>query len=517
MMRVSTYEIVLPLRNHAGQIIDGYSLWINGLYGAIDIYENSVRSDDILSIPLEKKMKMIKRGHLTKKTVKEEMDDLRILSKIYEKVVGRCGMSLVIMPTYDCNFRCPYCFEKHRLNNGDKWLEHVIDKKMVDAIFNVMQTYKEKGYDLGGCTFYGGEPLLKKNVDIIKYICSKAKENNMGLSAITNGYELNYFKDVISRYKFNDIQITLDGVNESNDKRRIHKDGLPTYDKIIDNIELALSSGVDVVVRINVDAENINGIGELISYLNDNKFQRKNNETNRHGTLLYYVKATTTENDVSSITDKDVFYKLLDMGMSIFEAMKIHGQYSIIFNELVRMIKKDGYWNFSPFYCAAESGMIVLDPFGKVYSCWDSVGKRDDIVGVLDCHNNDIVYNFAKPKWRMRTVDRLSECACCPYVFVCKGGCASRAYNKYGDYSKSYCGEVKEIFPFVASCVIGNNYLKNNNDTELSLSLLEPISKLSLEERETIISSNSQRDIFEIAKNIGLWNHDFKKNNLQII
>ena len=66
--------------------------------------------------------------------------------------------------TNGCNFRCPYCFERKRLARGETWLAKVMSHEMIQAIFAALDDYRSRGYGLGNCTLYGGEPLMKENL-----------------------------------------------------------------------------------------------------------------------------------------------------------------------------------------------------------------------------------------------------------------------------------------------------------------------------------------------------------------
>lgn len=46
----------------------------------------------------------------------------------------------------------------------------------------------------------------------------------MDIGAITNGYDLDSYIDLLKEFSFKNLQITLDGKKEVNDRRRIHKD-----------------------------------------------------------------------------------------------------------------------------------------------------------------------------------------------------------------------------------------------------------------------------------------------------
>ena len=87
---------------------------------------------------------------------------MRLLSRVHKTIPARSGVGLVIMPTYDCNFRCPYCFEQHRLKNGEAWLANAMSDETMDAIFAALDDYKARGYALGDCTLYGRRALPRK-------------------------------------------------------------------------------------------------------------------------------------------------------------------------------------------------------------------------------------------------------------------------------------------------------------------------------------------------------------------
>jgi uncharacterized protein len=176
------------------------------------------------------------------------------------------------------------------------------------------------------------------------------------------------------------------------------------------------------------------------------------------------------------------------------------------------LFKKEAYPDFSPAYCGSEMGMLVVDPFGRVFTCWDVVGKDDQVTGHVQPGMSRFLWNFNKAKWRTRTVDLMKACQTCPYALICRGGCASRSNNAYGDYFREFCGEIKGIFAFVASRVAGKEWEKRcaaaaageaGMDAcagELTLSLAGPVSRFTEAERETIMATTSQKEMFDIVK-----------------
>ena len=261
----------MPLIGRDDKEIKGKTLLINGLCGAIDVVDTDIAAkvceENFAAIPFAMRERLAQRGHITRKDEAGELADARLLGRIWNKLIGHSGRGPVILPTYDCNFRCPYCFERHRLTRGQEWLGHEMKPEMVEAVFAALQKQRDQGYKVGDCQPYGGEPLLKENMSTVRNICEHAKAMGLSLSAITNGYDLDAYIGLLDEFGFERLQITVDGVGRLNDRRRLHRDGVPTYDRILQNVALALEHGVDISLRVNVNGDNIGGIKVLIDDL----------------------------------------------------------------------------------------------------------------------------------------------------------------------------------------------------------------------------------------------------------
>ena len=268
--RVSLYTIFINLDDSNGDF-----LLIHGYTGAIDRVSNSVawflrtgqtfEEKDIAQLPFsaETFQVLVKRGYLTNKTPFEEREQVKLMAEIFHKQEKKTR-SFLFLVAYDCNFRCPYCFENTISSNGKGWSKKVFTKHAVDRAYEAMlELEPERAQHHNGITLYGGEPLLAQNRDVVKYIVEEGKKRDYMFSAITNGYDLKHFQDLLNPEAITNLQITLDGKKEHHDKRRTHfKDG-NSYDKIIENIDFVLKQGVKVSVRINTDLNNFDDIQKL--------------------------------------------------------------------------------------------------------------------------------------------------------------------------------------------------------------------------------------------------------------
>ena len=112
-------------------------------------------------------------------------------------------------------------------------------------------------------TLYGGEPLLAENKEIVSYIINEGITRGYKFVAITNGYDLDCYGDLLSPDKIYKVQITVDGPKKLHDCKRIHYRYGETFDKIVENIQFALNHSIKVTIRMNMDTSNINQYNDL--------------------------------------------------------------------------------------------------------------------------------------------------------------------------------------------------------------------------------------------------------------
>ena len=105
-MRVSTYEIILPLIGKDDKIIEGKALLVNGLYGALDVVDEAtaskLREERFAEIPFALRERLTQRGHITRKDEAGELSDAQLLGRVWRKLIGHSGRGPVILPTYNC-------------------------------------------------------------------------------------------------------------------------------------------------------------------------------------------------------------------------------------------------------------------------------------------------------------------------------------------------------------------------------------------------------------------------------
>jgi len=126
-------------------------------------------------------------------------------------------MNYIIHLTEACNLRCKYCYENNYYNKINKEISFENIKLIIDREAN-----KDKG--ICNIVFYGGEPLLKKDLiyKTVEHAKSKKTRTKFYFSMTTNGVLLD--KDCIRYLKNNDfisISYSIDGDEITHNENRI--------------------------------------------------------------------------------------------------------------------------------------------------------------------------------------------------------------------------------------------------------------------------------------------------------
>lgn len=261
-----------------------------------NIFENNdLRSDlkDIEELPIDIIEELINAGFI----IDKDLDEFKLIKSKNSLIrfSQNNSLSLTLIPTTGCNFRCVYCFEKDK-----NYPNEVMSEQVMDEIINLIDTSLSDGGNLS-ISWYGGEPLLRfdilKKLRIrIKNIVNK-KNLNFNSGIVTNGYLLNKeISDELVKLGVSNAQITIDGEKEVHDKKRFLANGKGSFDKIIENI-LSINEELSVAIRVNVDKENIDNLSKFINYINECGIGSKKNV----GIYFAPVKNYDTNNIVKYI------------------------------------------------------------------------------------------------------------------------------------------------------------------------------------------------------------------------
>lgn len=358
--------------------------------------------------------KLVKLGALV-----ESDDSILTLHKYSGKMSEFCSgnLELWVCMTNECNFKCPYCFEKKRkddLNEEiiDKLVEFIKSKKSIKQVI---------------INFYGGEPLL--NLDMIFVLYEKVEA--LGLKTkyqiITNGYLLNKQTiEKLSMIKKMSYQVTIDGTKEVHNTHRPHKTDKDSYQVIIDNLEDFYQFHKDDAewnpfsIRYNVDKTNAHCFHEVYNY-----FKEKYGD-------FYFVYSTPVQDYCCGEQYNSVFFSSKEYSDFLVNNYDKYGIYEDFFPKDKKPFPVCGAaCNY--FYCVGSDGSL--------YKCPSQAGHKDKVV--YDLKTNKVINNRLIAEFSIDSSPYDDPiCKNCFLLYYCMGTCAMHMI-----FSKKY-GSEHSCIPF---------------------------------------------------------------------
>lgn len=399
-----------------------------------------------------------KRGYLTEATRDEERSRFdRFVGLKHEQTLARMP-NYLFMPTYDCNLRCAYCFQDHmRADPSYNHLLRTMAPKMIDrAIASMPGIEGRHGFEPGHgrartVTFFGGEPLLRQSRPVVEYIMDSMRAlGPTGFSAISNATELDVYENLLGPGGIAVIQITIDGPKAKHDARRIYADGSGSFDRIADNVDLALSRGVKVDVRMNVDRTNVDDLDTLAAFFEERRW------TEAPGFSAYAaaIHATNGKTEKKTTFNSHELSETLAAMRERNPQMRRIGRPDDGMRYNLRALLKhagDPLPMMKATYCGAHAGMYIFDAFGDIYTCWERTGDKNIRIGWVDESGSAHFVADRLKEWRSRNVSSNDTCGQCRYSMYCGGGCAVLAENLHGTMFGNYCDAFARRFRQTAS------------------------------------------------------------------
>lgn len=299
-------------------------------------------------------------------------------------------------------------------------IKKIMDKNILNKLLEFSKLQNKLKINI---EWYGGEPLLA--ISHIKYFNQIARESGIEIkqTMVSNGYLINksnleFFKDI----NLSGIQISLDGLRETHNKRRPHSSDSDSYSKIIYNLELLHNFCMTnnyrpfVSIRVNVDSTNADDYPVLKKYFED-----------KYGDFfhVYYGIVKNYNGCLSQVEDAfNTETEKLFMD-KLYAKYNMHDE------------------NFFPKKCSnnyCQAQLIdnyIVDSDGFMYKCYNDIGIKERAVYSLTDFNfrnvqleSDYIVN--------QQVVFNKECKNCFLMYSCQGGCPNQAMR-----NKRICPVIK--------------------------------------------------------------------------
>ncbi|MDR6674208.1 radical SAM protein [Xanthomonas sp. 1678] len=305
-------------------------------------------------------------------------------------------LSLILLPTEKCNFRCTYCYE-----------DFAIGRMQPAVVGGIKQLISRRASTLDrlNISWFGGEPLLALGtvLDIGHHAHQECERHDVQFSAgfTTNGYLLT--PDLLSQLielRHREFQITLDGDADWHDKTRITANKGATFEKIWSNLIAyrALSGNFSVSLRLHVHQDNIASVKRLYG-----KLQRELLDDGRFSVYFHKVSnlsATSTIKETVLPRDRylEAIAFITDQGNGCTGSGKAISEEHL-----------DGYICY-----AAKPNSLMIRANGRIGKCTVALNDDRNDLGRLHSDGTVEVANDKLRRWMSGFSDLSEQTLGCP-------------------------------------------------------------------------------------------------------
>lgn len=325
--------------------------------------------------------------------VPEEIDEAAVLLKRNQfECVHHDILDLVVSPTYECNFRCKYCYIDFRPGRMSRGTE----ERIVNYVDKTLTRFRQVNV-----SWFGGEPLLCLNtvVRVSQELTRRAHNHDAKLSIFitTNGFLLSpHAARKLSDAGIQYFHVTVDGTSPYHDQLRVPAGGTFSHALIMANLIALLENipNAHVTLRMNANEQNIESFCELLNVFPDTFRQR--------------VQVNVTPILIDEEPPPLELYRKI--------------------NCVTRYALSEGYLYYDTqvpvkrrTFCTADKyNNFHIGPDATIYKCSPS-DKPEVKVGFLG-EQGTVVLNENYERWH--SVPAVNEvCLDCRFLCFCAGGC----------------------------------------------------------------------------------------------
>ena len=319
-------------------------------------------------------------------------------------------MEYVIYLTDNCNLSCNYCYQ----NKEKKDIKFEYIKSLID--YEITQKNK---YSI--INFYGGEPLLKKDLikATINYIKSAKTKTKFYYGITTNGTLLDDdFIKYMKKNNFVNIGYSFDGMKRTHDLNRLTIDGKETFDIVFNNSKKIINKFPRVVATLVICKNTLKNLAENVEFLYKIGF--------KHINLLFDYFQNWTDKDLPEI--KKQYSNIAQIYTNKILSNKDFN-ISLIDDKIQSYIKEDYNCNEN---CKMGIKLIILGTDGNLYPCMQFVKNKKFIIG--NCENGIDFNARANLVKNSRKEDML--CKKCSINKRCNHTCSCKNYILTKDINK---------------------------------------------------------------------------------
>jgi len=331
-----------------------------------------------------------------------------------------------------CNLDCKYCYflSKERLYPNS-------DFRMSETLLEEYTRQYIDAQQIPEITFawQGGEPTLM-GLDFYKQAVAYQQKHKKPGMRIFNALQTNAFTLDDAWCQFfaeNDflLGVSIDGPQALHDAYRVDKGGAPTFERVMQGVELLQKHGVEFNILTTVHAANADYPLEIYRFLRDEigtQFMQFIPIVERANETGYQEGYTVTERSVTA----EQYGTFLT---TIFDEWVRH-DVGRIFVQIFDVTLAAWTGN-KPGLCIFEEtcgSALAMEHNGDVFSCDHYVEPDYKLGNIMDVPLSEIVISDRQHKFGLAKRDTLPQyCVDCDVRFVCNGGCPKNRFIQTPD------------------------------------------------------------------------------------
>jgi len=330
-------------------------------------------------------------------------------------------LALTLMVTEDCNFGCPYCYEKHKRAQD---MTPETQDRLIEFIKGFLPLRQL------AITWFGGEPLMRFDIMASLNERIRALDIPYGSMIVTNGWLLT--EEVTAKLRdlrAGEIQVTIEGPPEIHNRKRFHLEHGDSFHVIQANLDrLMLDEQWPGQLRIhyNIDETNADAFAATYDY-----WMGRYKDGNVHVGRSFVDRNERGARDMGCCFDKEQetqFY---------INQYRQHGGKGLRYYPRRHQVgciatKKNGF---------------VVGAEGQLYKCWDEVGRKDREIGSI--HTDPKTWNQALIARYLVGVEPFDDPTCqqCFCLPICEE-CPNIWYRrKYEGQEIDTCANYRDRLP----------------------------------------------------------------------
>lgn len=366
-------------------------------------------------------------------------------------------MTIIIKPTYSCNFRCKYCYLSNSTKTDATLLNLSFVKQIVRQIKDTLEASSRRKITI---IWHGGEPLLwgKENYhEIFAFIKQELADFDVRQSLQTN---LSLIDDeylgLFSHYNVR-LGFSLDGTKRIHDRQRVNMDGQPTFDIIMKKLSLCRQRNMNPGCIVVGGRNHIGHIPELY------QFMKKHNLNFKFNPLFISGEAKKNQ-DEYSITAQEyaqMCIELFDMWFYDSASEIIEANFVEIASNIATRHTTGCMFSYN-----CQDNFLAISPNGDVMPCGRFCDDNLKQYSYGNLHHESLAEVL--PRIKQSRIYQRSEyiatsgCKGCKWYNICHGGCLHDSFLRHGDfYSKTLlCPAYKLIFAHIEQRMKEMNIIK---------------------------------------------------------